>query len=72
MQSIFNASFAFYFPKFSGTIYELFQRRISSARDCPRFSVDAGLATRALSCSSSLATATIFAPVHVADHHPTR
>jgi len=30
MQSIFNASFGIYFPKFTGTIYELLSAPISS------------------------------------------
>ena len=40
MQSIFNASFGIYFPKFTGTIYELLSAPISSfeavARLCRR------------------------------------
>jgi hypothetical protein len=38
MQSIFNASFGIYFPKFVGTIYELLSAPISPSRSCSAMS----------------------------------
>ena len=66
MQSIFNASFGIYFPKFSGTIYELLSAPISSLETVLAY-VGAAATKSLVLALVTLATATIFVPVHV-DH----
>ena len=66
-QSIANASFAIYFPKFVGTIYEIFSAPISS------FEIVLGYVGAAATKSIILgliilATAGLFVPLHI--HHP--
>ena len=66
-QSIFNASFGIYFPKFTGTIYEILSAPISFVEMIIGY-VGAA-ATKAISLGLIiLATATVFVPVEV--HHP--
>ena len=66
MQSIFNASFGIYFPKFSGTIYELLSAPISSLETVLAYAGPAATKSLVLALVT-LATATIFVPVRV-DH----
>lgn len=66
MQSIFNASFGIYFPKFSGTIYELLSAPISSLETVLAY-VGAAATKSLVLALVTLATATIFVPVHI-DH----
>jgi len=66
MQSIFNASFGIYFPKFTGTIYELLSAPISSFEAVLAY-VGAAVTKSVILALVTLATATIFVPVHV-DH----
>lgn len=66
MQSIFNASFGIYFPKFSGTIYELLSAPISSLETVLAYAGAAATKSLVLALVT-LATATIFVPVRV-DH----
>ena len=66
MQSIFNASFGIYFPKFSGTIYELLSAPISSLETVLAY-VGAAATKSLVLALVTLATAMIFVPVHV-DH----
>ena len=66
MQSIFNASFGIYFPKFSGTIYELLSAPISSLETVVAY-VGAAATKSLVLALVTLATATIFVPVHL-DH----
>jgi ABC-2 type transport system permease protein len=66
MQSIFNASFGIYFPKFSGTIYELLSAPISSLETVLAY-VGAAASKSFILALVTLATATIFVPVHI-DH----
>ena len=66
MQSIFNASFGIYFPKFSGTIYELLSAPISSLETVLAY-VGAAATKSLVLALVTLATATIFVPVHL-DH----
>ena len=66
MQSIFNASFGIYFPKFSGTIYELLSAPISSQETVLAY-VGAAASKSLVLALVTLATATIFVPVRV-DH----
>jgi len=65
--SISNASFGIYFPKFTGTIYEILSAPISSVEMVIGY-VGAA-ATKSISLGLIiLATATVFVPVEV--HHP--
>ena len=66
MQSIFNASFGIYFPKFSGTIYELLSAPVSSLETVLAY-VGAAASKSLILALVTLATATLFVPVHV-DH----
>ncbi len=66
MQSIFNASFGIYFPKFTGTIYELLSAPISSFEAVLAY-VGAAVTKSVILALVTLATATLFVPVHV-DH----
>jgi ABC-2 type transport system permease protein len=66
MQSIFNASFGIYFPKFTGTIYELLSAPISSFEAVLAY-VGAAVTKSVILALVTLATATIFVPVRV-DH----
>jgi ABC-2 type transport system permease protein len=66
MQSIFNASFGIYFPKFTGTIYELLSAPISSLEAVLAY-VGAAVTKSLILALITLATATIFVDVRV-DH----
>ena len=66
MQSIFNASFGIYFPKFTGTIYELLSAPISSFEAVLAY-VGAAVSKSVILALVTLATATLFVPVRV-DH----
>ena len=66
MQSIFNASFGIYFPKFTGTIYELLSAPISSFEAVLAY-VGAAVTKSVILALVTIATATLFVPVHV-DH----
>ena len=66
MQSIFNASFGIYFPKFTGTIYELLSAPISSFEAVLAY-VGAAVTKSVILALVTIATATIFVPVHI-DH----
>jgi ABC-2 type transport system permease protein len=66
MQSIFNASFGIYFPKFTGTIYELLSAPISSFEAVLAY-VGAAVTKSVILALVTLATATLFVPVHL-DH----
>ena len=66
MQSIFNASFGIYFPKFTGTIYELLSAPISSLETVLAY-VGAAATKSLVLALVTLATATIFVPVRI-DH----
>jgi ABC-2 type transport system permease protein len=66
-QSISNASFAIYFPKFTGTIYELLSAPISYAEIV--FSYVGAAATKSIVLGLIiLATARLFVPYHI--EHP--
>ena len=66
-QSISNASFGIYFPKFTGTIYELLSAPISNVEIV--FSYVSAAATKSVMVSLIiLATARFFVPVHIV--HP--
>ncbi|MEO7410870.1 MAG: ABC transporter permease [Sphingomicrobium sp.] len=67
MQSIFNASFGIYFPKFTGTIYELLSAPISSLEVVLAY-VGAAVTKSMVLALVTLATATLFVDVPVA--HP--
>ena len=67
MQSIFNASFGIYFPKFTGTIYELLSAPLSSFEAVLAY-VGAAVTKSVLLAALTLATATLF--VHVQLDHP--
>jgi ABC-2 type transport system permease protein len=67
MQSIFNASFGIYFPKFTGTIYELLSAPISSFEAVFAY-VGAAVTKSMILALVTLATATLF--VHVQVDHP--
>jgi ABC-2 type transport system permease protein len=67
MQSIFNASFGIYFPKFTGTIYELLSAPISSLEVVLAY-VGAAVTKSMILALLTLATATIFVDVRV--EHP--
>ncbi len=67
MQSIFNASFGIYFPKFTGTIYELLSAPLSSFEAVLAY-VGAAVTKSVLLALVTLITATLF--VHVKLDHP--
>ena len=66
-QSIFNASFGIYFPKFTGTIYELLSAPLSPFEAVLAY-VGAAATKAVLLALLTLATATLFVDVHIA--HP--
>jgi ABC-2 type transport system permease protein len=66
MQSIFNASFGIYFPKFTGTIYELLSAPISSFEAVLAY-VGAAVTKSVILALVTLATALLFVDLHV-DH----
>ena len=66
MQSIFNASFGIYFPKFTGTIYELLSAPISSLEAVIAY-VGAAVTKSVILALVTLATALFFVPVRL-DH----
>jgi ABC-2 type transport system permease protein len=66
MQSIFNASFGIYFPKFVGTIYELLSAPISSLETVLAY-VGAAVTKSMVLALVTLATATLFVEVRL-DH----
>ncbi|HYU94907.1 MAG TPA: ABC transporter permease [Sphingomicrobium sp.] len=66
MQSIFNASFGIYFPKFTGTIYELLSAPISSFEAVFAY-VGAAATKSVILALITLATALLFVPLRV-DH----
>jgi ABC-2 type transport system permease protein len=66
MQSIFNASFGIYFPKFTGTIYELLSAPISSSEAVLAY-VGAAMTKSVILALVTLATALLFVPLQV-DH----
>jgi ABC-2 type transport system permease protein len=65
-QSIFNASFGIYFPKFTGTIYELLSAPLSPFEAVLAY-VGAAATKAVLLALLTLATATLFVPVQI-DH----
>ena len=66
MQSIFNASFGIYFPKFTGTIYELLSAPLSSFEAVLAY-VGAAVTKSVLLALVTLITATLFVDVKL-DH----
>ena len=66
MQSIFNASFGIYFPKFTGTIYELLSAPISSFEAVIAY-VGAAVTKSVILALLTLATALLFVPLRI-DH----
>lgn len=66
-QSIANASFAIYFPKFSGTIYEILSAPVSPLEIVIGY-VGAAASKSLLIGLIILATASLFVPIHIA--HP--
>ena len=66
MQSIFNASFGIYFPKFTGTIYELLSAPISSFEAVLAY-VGAAVTKSVILALVTLATAYLFVDVRI-DH----
>jgi len=66
MQSIFNASFGIYFPKFVGTIYELLSAPLSSFEAVLAY-VGAAVTKSVILGLVTLATAILFVPLQV-DH----
>ena len=66
MQSIFNASFGIYFPKFTGTIYELLSAPISSFEAVIAY-VGAAVTKSVILALVTLATALLFVPLRI-DH----
>ena len=66
-QSIFNASFGIYFPKFTGTIYELLSAPLSAVETVIAY-VGAAVTKAVVLALITLATATLF--VHVRVDHP--
>jgi len=66
MQSIFNASFGIYFPKFVGTIYELLSAPLSSFEAVFAY-VGAAVTKSVILALVTLATAVLFVDVRV-DH----
>ena len=67
MQSIFNASFGIYFPKFTGTIYELLSAPISSLEVVLAY-VGSAVTKSMVLALVTLATATLFVDIRV--EHP--
>ena len=67
MQSIFNASFGIYFPKFTGTIYELLSAPISSFEVVLAY-VGAAVTKTMVLALVTLATAALFVDVRI--EHP--
>ncbi|MCA1653437.1 MAG: ABC transporter permease [Sphingomicrobium sp.] len=67
MQSIFNASFGIYFPKFTGTIYELLSAPVSSLETVLAY-VGAAVTKSVVLALVTLATATLFVSVRI--NHP--
>ena len=65
-QSIFNASFGIYFPKFTGTIYELLSAPISAFEAVLAY-VGAAATKSVILALITLATATLFVDVRVAN-----
>jgi ABC-2 type transport system permease protein len=63
-QSIFNASFGIYFPKFTGTIYELLSAPISPVETVIGYVGAAATKSIALGLII-LATAALFVPIHI-------
>jgi ABC-2 type transport system permease protein len=66
MQSIFNASFGIYFPKFTGTIYELLSAPISSFEAVLAY-VGAATTKSVILALVTIATAVLFVPLRI-DH----
>jgi ABC-2 type transport system permease protein len=66
MQSIFNASFGIYFPKFTGTIYELLSAPISSFEAVLAY-VGAAATKSVILALVTIVTATLFVPLRI-DH----
>jgi ABC-2 type transport system permease protein len=66
-QSIFNGSFGIYFPKFTGTIYELLSAPISYVEIVIAY-VGAAATKSIILGLIILATASLFVPIHIA--HP--
>jgi len=66
MQSIFNASFGIYFPKFTGTIYELLSAPISSFEAVVAY-VGAAATKSVILALVTIATAALFVPLRI-DH----
>ena len=66
MQSIFNASFGIYFPKFTGTIYELLSAPISSFEAVLAY-VGAAVTKSVILALVTVATAALFVPLRI-DH----
>src|SRR5690242_7384350 len=64
MQSIFNASFGIYFPKFTGTIYELLSAPISSFEAVVAY-VGAAATKSVILALVTLATALFFVPLRI-------
>ncbi len=65
-QSIFNASFGIYFPKFTGTIYELLSAPLSAVETVIAY-VGAAVTKAVVLALITLATATLFVRFHI-DH----
>ncbi len=65
-QSIFNASFGIYFPKFTGTIYELLSAPLSAVETVIAY-VGAAVTKAVVLALITLATATLFVSFHI-DH----
>ena len=63
-QSIFNASFGIYFPKFTGTIYEILSAPVSPLEIVIAY-VGAAATKSAILGLIILATATLFVPLHI-------
>ncbi|MDP2765321.1 MAG: ABC transporter permease, partial [Brevundimonas sp.] len=63
-QSIFNASFGIYFPKFTGTIYEILSAPVSPLEIVAAY-VGAAATKSAILGLIILATATLFVPLHI-------
>ncbi|MBA3048781.1 MAG: ABC transporter permease [Alphaproteobacteria bacterium] len=63
-QSIFNASFGIYFPKFTGTIYELLSAPVSPLEIVIAY-VGAAATKSAVLGLIILATAALFVPLHI-------
>jgi ABC-2 type transport system permease protein len=66
-ESLFNGSFGIYFPKFTGTIYELLSAPISSFEAVLAY-VGAAATKSVVLGLVILATATLFVPIHI--EHP--